>query len=140
MTTSLPERAGFGGLGVDPAGSYRVVNEAEIVLAIAHHGRPFDILANDRNGQEAVDEAARSLERWVERGLQYRRAGGRRYFDPFETLNFMVRAGREWCDTSWGSRGVRRPRAWLDLVLRLASERCANAPLCSHRGSAHPRP
>ena len=94
MTTGIPDRTGSDDLGIDPAGSYRVLDEAKTVLAIAHHGRPLDVQQGGRSAEQAVTDAARSVERWVEQGLPHRQAGGRRFFDFFETLNFMVRAGQ----------------------------------------------
>ena len=45
-------------------------------------------------------------QRWVEQGLPHRQVGGARYFDFFETLNFMVRAGRDRGDPWYASGPV----------------------------------
>ena len=77
MSTSIAEPTGPAGLGIDPDGYYRVLDEAQTVLAVAQHGRPLAFRDGGRSAEEAVRDARGSLLRWLDRGLPHRRVGDR---------------------------------------------------------------
>jgi hypothetical protein len=91
---------------------YRGVDEARIVEMVALDGWAAALRGKGR--EEAWAAARAALDRCVATGLKFAADGGRRRFDPVETVNHLAWIGLERGDPIWREHCVatERARAW----------------------------